>query len=386
MPGGWLAAVGAPDDGPLPRPGFRTEPGWGKIKHIRLRRGDAMDFFDLQFLENNLRAWLTALGVGAGIYLLLMLLRGIFRRRVKRLDEQGRLRGAPLVKRLLKDLHGIFILALALWVGSRWLTLPESVENSLRIAVMAVALFQAGLWIVALVEYMLDRRVRQTSPDDSARRTTLNALGIIARIVVWTMIILIGLENLPNVDVTSLITGLGIGGIAIGLAVQNILGDLFSSLTIALDKPFVIGDSIAVGEFTGTVEHIGLKSTRVRAISGEQLIFSNSDLLSSRIRNYKRMEERRVAFTLRVDFDTAPDKLERIPQLLREVIEPQPQAVFDRAHFQSISELGLQFEVVYRVKTAEYDAFVALQNSINFEIHRRLQAEGIQLARGIARN
>lgn len=344
-----------------------------------------MEFFDLQFLDNNLRAWLTALGVGAGIYLLLMLLRGIFRRRVKRLDEQGRLRGAPLVKRLLKDLHGIFILALALWVGSHWLILPESVENTLRIAVMAVALFQAGLWIVALVEYMLDRRVRQTSPDDSARRTTLNALGIIARIGVWTMIILIGLENLPNVDVTSLITGLGIGGIAIGLAVQNILGDLFSSLTIALDKPFVIGDSIAVGEFTGTVEHIGLKSTRVRAISGEQLIFSNSDLLSSRIRNYKRMEERRVAFTLRVDFDTAPDKLERIPQLLREVIEPQPQAVFDRAHFQSISELGLQFEVVYRVKTAEYDAFVALQNSINFEIHRRLQAEGIQLARGIAR-
>jgi len=340
-----------------------------------------MDFFDLQFLENSLGAWFTARGVGAGIYLLLMLLRGIFRRRVKRLEEEGKLRRAPLIKRLLKELHGISILALALWVGSRWLTLPESVENTLRIAVMAVALFQAGLWIVALVEHMLDRWIRQTSPDDSARRTTLNALGIITRIVVWILIILIGLENLPNVDVSSVITGLGIGGIAIGLAVQNILGDLFSSLTIALDKPFVIGDSIAVGEFTGTVEHIGLKSTRVRAISGEQVIFSNSDLLSSRIRNYKRMEERRVAFTLRVDFDNAPEKLERIPQLMREVIEPQQQAVFDRAHFQSIGDLGLEFEVVYRVTTADFDTFVALQNSINLEIHRRLQAEGIQLAR-----
>jgi len=340
-----------------------------------------MDFFELQFLENSLTAWFTALGVGAGVYLLLMLLRGILRRRVKRLDNQGKLHGAALVKRLLGDLRGIFILALAVWVGTRWLSLPGSAANTLRIAVMAVALFQAGLWIVAVVESLIDRRVRQASQDDSARRTTLNALGIIAKIVVWTMIILIGLENLPNVDVSSVITGLGIGGIAIGLAVQNILGDLFSSLTIALDKPFVIGDSIAVGEFTGTVEHIGLKSTRVRALSGEQLIFSNSDLLSSRIRNYKRMEERRVAFTLRVDFDTPPEKLERIPGLLREVIVPQQHAVFDRAHFQSISELGLQFEVVYRVTTAEYDAFVALQNSINFEIHRRLRAEGIELAR-----
>ena len=344
-----------------------------------------MRFEEITFLGNTLIAWILAAGILLGVYLVLMLLRGVLRKRLQRVLEGNQIRGASLVQRLLADTRGISILALGVWSGTRVLVKSPAAADALRIALMVVGLYQAGLWLVALVEHSLARRIRTGPEDDAARRTTLNALGIIAKIGVWTLIVLVGLENLPNVEVASLIAGLGIGGIAIGLAVQNILGDLFSSLTIALDKPFMIGDSIAVGEFAGTVEHIGLKSTRVRALGGEQLIFSNSDLLSSRIRNYKRMEERRVVFTLRVEFDTPAEKLERIPQMLREVIEPQQGAVFDRAHFQSITDLGLQFEVVYRVTTADYDAFVALQNSINFEIHRRFHQEGIALARGITR-
>lgn len=340
-----------------------------------------MQFFALEFFGSSLENWFTAIGAGAGVYLLLILLRWLIRRQMAGRFAESTYRGIGLVKRFAADLRGIFILALAVWVGSRWLTLPAAAANIMRIAVMVVALYQAGLWIIAVVEHMFDRKLKATAKDDPARRTTLNALGIIAKIVVWTMIILVGLENLPNVDVTSLIAGLGIGGIAIGLAVQNILGDLFSSLTIALDKPFVIGDAISVGEFTGTVEHIGLKSTRLRSMSGEQLIFSNSDLLASRIRNFKRMEERVAVFTLRVDFDTPVEKLEAIPQMIREVIEPQENASFDRAHFQSFTDFGLQFEVAYRVKTADFAAYVALQNKINLAIHRRFHEEGVKLAR-----
>ena len=335
-------------------------------------------------LGNPLTTWATAFGFAAGLYLVLMLLRGLCRRRIKTIKERGAVRGAALVHRLLTDLSSIFILGLALWAGSRWLTLSEAAQTTLRIVVLLVTLFQVGLWGVGLVEHWVARRIRLEAQDDAGRKTTLNALGVVAKIVVWTLIILVGLDNLPNVNVTSLITGLGIGGIAIGLAVHNILADLFSSLTIALDKPFVIGDTINVGEFTGTVEHIGLKSTRVRALSGEQLIFSNSDLLSSRIRNFKRMEQRRVVFTLRVEYDTPSEKLERIPQLLREVIEGQKDASFDRAHFQAFGDSGLQFEVVYLIATADYPTFVALQNEINLEIHRKFNAEEIAFAHVVA--
>jgi len=331
-------------------------------------------------LGNLLSSWLLAIGVALTSFLVLYILRSILRRRFKLLAERSSLPGISLLSRLLRDTRGVFIAAVAVWIGSRWLILRPGWQSTLRIAVMFILLYQAGLWIVALVEHWIARRIRQDAKDDAGRQATLNALGIVAKVIVWTLIILVGLDNLPNVEITSLITGLGIGGIAVGLAVQNILGDLFSSLTIALDKPFVIGDSIAVGEFVGTVEHIGLKSTRVRSISGEQVIFANSDLLSSRIRNYKRMEERRVVFTLRLDYSTPPEVVERVPQLLRQVIEPQKNAAFDRAHLQSYTDAGLQFEVVYLVNTADFATHVAVQNAINMEIYRRFRAEGIEFA------
>lgn len=340
-----------------------------------------MEFLDFQFLGNTIQSWITALGSGIGVYLLLRLLRWIIRRQMASRFADSTYRGVGLVKRFAAELHGIFLLALAVWIGAGWLTLPAFTANILQIAIMLIGLYQAGLLIVAVLEYMIDRRIKVTAKDDPARRTTINALGIVAKIAVWTFIILIGLDNLPNVDITSLIAGLGIGGIAVGLAMQNILADLFSSLTIALDKPFVIGDAITVGDFTGTVEHIGLKSTRLRSISGEQLVFSNSDLLSSRIRNFKRMEERVVVFTLQVDFDTPPEKVELIPQMIKEVIEPQEAASFIRAYFQSFTDKGLQFEVVYRLKTADFDAYTALHNTINYEVFRRFKEQGIRLAR-----
>ena len=340
-----------------------------------------MPIFGLVIWGNKLSDWVAAMLTGAVVYLALTLLRGAFQRRFENLEKQRAPREAGVVYTLLKHLHGIFILGVAVFAGTRFLTLWPGVARGLGIALMAIGLYQAGLWAVALVDLWIARRVKANGEEDAGRRTTLNALGMIARIIIWTLIILIGLDNLPNVNITSLIASLGIGGIAVGLAMQNILSDLFSSLTIALDKPFVIGDSIQVGEFTGTVENIGLKSTRVRALSGEQLVFSNSDLLSSRIRNYKRMEQRLVVFTLQVDYDTPPEKLERIPDILREVIEPRDNILFDRAHFKGFTELGLQFEVVYHMTTADFGEYVKQQHIINLEIDRRFRAEEIRFAR-----
>jgi len=207
----------------------------------------------------------------------------------------------------------------------------------------------------------------------------LGLLNFAVRAVLWTGVLLLALDNL-GVHVTTLITGIGIGGVAIALAIQNILGDLFASLSIILDKPFMIGDFIIVDDFLGTVEHIGLKTTRLRSLSGEQLVFANSDLLKSRIRNYKRMAERRIVFSIGVVYQTAPEKLAGITGFIRDIIEGQPQARFDRAHFKGFGSSSLDFEIVYWVTSPDYNLYMDIQQAINLALFRRLQSEGIEFA------
>ena len=193
------------------------------------------------------------------------------------------------------------------------------------------------------------------------------------------IILLIALDNL-GVNVSALIAGLGVGGIAVALAVQNILGDLFASFSIVLDKPFVIGDFIIVDNFMGTIEHIGLKTTRVRSLSGEQLIFSNSDLLKTRIRNFKRMYERRVVFSIGVVYQTSHEKLTKIPPIIKKIIENQEQTRFDRAHFKEYGSYALNFEIVYWIENPDYNIYMDIQQTINLEIFQQFKREDIEFA------
>ena len=181
-------------------------------------------------------------------------------------------------------------------------------------------------------------------------------------------------------DFTGILAGLGIGGLALALAVQNILGDLFASLSIVLDKPFVVGDFLAVGEHLGSVEKIGLKTTRLRSLSGEQLVFSNTDLLNSRVRNFGRMFERRVVFTLGVTYQTPRDKLKLIPRIIREAVEAQQNTRFDRSHFSQYGDFSLNFESVYYVLSRDYNQYMDIQQSIYLAIHEGFEAEGIEFA------
>jgi small-conductance mechanosensitive channel len=215
--------------------------------------------------------------------------------------------------------------------------------------------------------------------DDASSVTAVAALGFIGALLVWAIVLLLILDNV-GVEVTSLIAGLGIGGIAVALAVQNVLGDLFASLSIILDKPFVIGDFIIVGEFMGTVENIGLRTTRVRSFSGEQIIFSNTDLVKSRLRNYKQMHDRRVAFTFGVSPQTMPEKLETLPALVQEIVAAQPQTRFASAHLKELGGAALQFEVVYYMLTPDYQTYLDTQQAVNLALFRHLRDAEITLA------
>jgi small-conductance mechanosensitive channel len=280
---------------------------------------------------------------------------------------------------LFRGTRTYFLAAVALWPAANLLSLPPVGTRALQILAVIVAILQAGTWGNVVIAHLLEHRVQRLREEDPAGATTLTALTVLARIGLWAALLLLALDNV-GIDITALVAGLGIGGVAIALATQNILGDLFASLSIVLDKPFVVGDFIIVGDLLGTVEHVGLKTTRVRSLSGEQLVFSNADLLDSRIRNFKRMTERRVVFNLGVTYQTPEERLAAIPGLLRGIITSEPGVRFDRAHFKDYGDSALTFEVVYFVLDPDYNTYMDTQERINFAIFRRFAGDGIDFA------
>jgi small-conductance mechanosensitive channel len=214
---------------------------------------------------------------------------------------------------------------------------------------------------------------------DRAVLGSIGIIGVIVNAVIWSLVVLLTLDNV-GVDITALVAGLGIGGIAVALAVQNIFGDLFASLSITLDRPFVVGDFLIVDDVLGTVESIGIKSTRLRSLSGEQIVMPNSDLLGSRVHNYGRMVERRVVFATSVTYETPIGMLERIPGLIRKVIEDQADTRFDRSHFAAHGSASLDFETVYYVRSPDYTRYMDIQQTINLTLHREFAKLGVEFA------
>jgi small-conductance mechanosensitive channel len=267
----------------------------------------------------------------------------------------------------------------SLYVAARFLVLTEQARGVLHLAMVAASLLQAGRWGSGLIGFGVEHYARRNADSDPGARATVQAVGYAARFGLWAILLVTALAAF-GIDVTALITGLGIGGIAVALAVQNILGDLFAALAIVLDKPFIVGDFIIVDTMMGTVEHVGLKTTRIRSLSGEQIIVSNNELLKSRIRNYKRMEQRRIVFSVDVTYSTPPDVVDRIPTIIRETIGQHELTRFDRSHFLLFAESSLRVETVYWVLSADFNMYADLQHAINVELMRRFAAEGIEFA------
>ena len=326
---------------------------------------------------NELRRWLIALAVTVGVLIVLRLVEQVLIVRIQRLASKTKTMADDIVIGSLRKTKLLYLLIVSLFAGSLSLTLEPQVRSIVLHTAIIATLIQAGIWISTGLQIWLEH-YRKTE-EDGANRTTMNALSFIGRLSLWVIVFLLVIDNL-GVDVTALVAGMGIGGIAIALAVQNILGDLFASLSIVLDKPFVNGDFIVVGDLAGSVEHVGIKTTRVRSLSGEQLVFSNSDLLQSRVRNFGRMEQRRVVFSLGVTYQTPADKLERIPSLIQAAVEAQDSVRFDRSHFATYGDFALGFETVYYVESSDYTQHMDILQAINLRIYRTFEDEGIEFA------
>jgi len=214
---------------------------------------------------------------------------------------------------------------------------------------------------------------------DELLERSLNGIFNVFKVIAWGLAIVFFLDNL-GFKISSVIAGLGIGGVAVALAAQAVLGDVFSYFSILFDRPFTVGDFIIIGDYLGTVEYIGIKTTRIRSLSGEQVIFSNSDLTNSRVRNYKRMDRRRVVFQLGVTYQTKLEQLKEIPKIIERIIKNTKDTAFDRAHFFSYGDFSLIYEVVYYVISADYNKYMDIQQQINFAIKEEFENKGIEFA------
>ena len=332
-----------------------------------------------QFYHNSVRAWLIAGIIFAVIGATLFIARTLLARHLAKVAAQTSNTADDAIVDLLRRTRYFFILTAAIAGASLFLDLPPRALSVGRMLGTIALILQLAIWGNGLITFWFRNYAERKADTDVASRTTIAAFSFVARAILWSMLLLVGLNRL-GVDITALITGLGVGGIAIALAVQNVLGDLFAALAIVLDKPFVVGDAISVDTMTGTVENVGLKTTRIRSVNGEQLIFSNTDLLKSRIRNFKRMQERRVVLTIGVSYDTPPDTVARIPDMLREAVESQEQVRFDRSHFMSYGESALNFETAYFVLTSDYLTYANKNQAVNLAVLRRFATEKIDFA------
>ena len=334
-----------------------------------------------EWLGNSLRNWAIAVGVLFGTLVALLLLRQLVVNRVGAIARSTKSDVDDVVVDVVAKTRPYFLLMLAVAAALRWLVLPPAIERNVGRLLTLVVLLQFGVWASTAIRSWIKRHLdRRRALADTGSVTTISAGSYAARAMVWAIVFILVLDNL-GFKITTLVTGLGIGGIAIALAVQNILGDLFGALAIVLDKPFVVGDAISVnGQLDGTVEHIGLKTTRIRSVTGEQIVISNTELLKSNIRNYKRMYERRIAFLTDVTYDTPPELVARIPVMLREIVTAQSPVRFDRSHFAGYTDSALRIETVYYVLDPNYSKYMDVQQAINLEILRRFTMEKIRFA------
>jgi small-conductance mechanosensitive channel len=340
------------------------------------------ELWNAQFLDNSVEEWTLALVTFLVTFTVLPIVKGFISSRRKRWIAAGRVTlpdPIELAGLLAERTNRLFLLAVAVYLASRNLTFPARLERVLTVVIVSLFWVQIGLWAMTAVRFGIERRRRRSEALDAVLSSSIEIILFVAGLLIWTMVLLLALDNL-GVQIKPLLAGLGVGGIAVALAVQTVLGDVLASLSIALDKPFTIGDFLSVDDFQGTVEHIGVKSTRLRSISGEQIVMSNTDIIKARVRNFGRMRERRAVFQLGVHYDTPPETLAAIPNAIREIVEAQENVRFDRCHFLTYGDTALQFETVFIVKRADFNTYADVQQRINLAILTKLRAMSVKFA------
>lgn len=331
-----------------------------------------------EYFGNSLEAYLIALGgVLLGILLVKAFKRIVLRRLGKLFAKTQTNIDDFLLENFARFVIPIIYVTIIYW-GLKSLAWPIKLVSVIEVAFIVVVTFYA-IRLISTVLMMLLRSSIRRQEGGEEKVKQMGGLIMIFNGIVWTIGLVFLVSNL-GYDVSAVIAGLGIGGIAIALAAQNILGDLFNYFVIFFDRPFEVGDFVVIEDKNGIIEKIGIKTTRIKTLSGEQLVFANSDLTSSRIHNFKKMQRRRILFSVGVTYETSPEQLRLIPDVLKEIIQSEPSVEFDRAHFKGFGDSSLDFEIVYHINNPDYNAYMDVQQQFNFLIYERLGEMDISIA------
>lgn len=330
------------------------------------------------FLNNSIENYLLALLFVFAVVFIIKIFDKFLLKKMNLFIDKFSQSFSVLLKKIIKKRIYALLYLLAFYLAFKELRTSTQINNFINFTLMILTVIFVVLAALDIITYSLKKYWEKKQRSEEQQKVLTITLFLI-KIVVWIAAFLFILDNL-NIQITGLITGLGIGGVAIAFAAQNILTDLFNYVTIFFDKPFDIGDFIITGDYRGTIEHIGVKTTRIRSLSGEQLIISNTDLVNSRINNYKRMKQRRINFSFGLTYDTPLAKLEKIPGIIEEVVKSVNKTEFDRAHFAEYAASSLLFQVVYYVKDSDYKVYMDIQQQINFKLKEKIEELGLSFA------
>ncbi|MDC0897158.1 mechanosensitive ion channel family protein [Desulfobacterota bacterium] len=333
-------------------------------------------------MDNYVWEWILAIVITLTIYAFLVFIKKIAEKRLKTFAQKTSTNLDDYLLKMLSSISKIFIFLSAINIGSNIVTLNENVNSVLGHAFLLILFWQITRWIVLVTNIIFTRykKIKETN-NDMHGVTAINGLTAISKFIIWLIFLMLAMDNL-GVDITALVAGLGIGGLAIALAAQSILGDLFASLTIMIDKPIAIGDYVVVDNFMGNVKAIGIKSTKLESLTGEEIIISNSDLLNSRLRNYhqSRMKKRRSSMKIGIVYETNSNDLKRIQEILREIVKSNPKTEYIRAIFTNFGDFSLDFELTYNVLSPDYETLTEINHEIRLKIFETFEKEGLKFA------
>lgn len=328
------------------------------------------------YFDNKLLSAVLAFAVS---FLAFYIIKKLIIARIEHLFKKTKNQWDDIFSQAFAKLTWPFYASISAYFSIQFLDLEEKYSDIIEGAVLVVVVYYIARFAEALFSFSIGQWLSQRKSGQKFDEGVIGVIKLASRTLVWTIALILVLQNL-GYNVTALIGGLGIAGIAVGLAVQNLLGDIFSFFSIHFDKPFRVGDFIIVGDDMGTVEKIGIKSTRIAALTGQQLVIPNQELTSSRINNYMKMEKRRIQFSIGVTYQTKKSKLEKIPKLISDIINSVEQAEIDRVHFKSFGDWALIYEIVYYIDSSDYNVYMDIQQKINLAIVERFEKEKMDMA------
>lgn len=323
--------------------------------------------------------YLLGLGIALLSYIFIYGIKRLLTIRIGQYLQSSKNKWDDIVVHTVEHTTHIFMLGSALYIAFDYIPHNKELTFYVNRAYFILSMIQISIWTNYLLDRYIISTINRKTRQNRAAASSISLLKLLAKLILFSIIFLFTLNNL-NIKITTILAGLGVGGIAVALALQKILGDLFSSLSIVLDKPFVVGDFIIMDQYLGEVEKIGLRTTHIRSLSGEQIIFSNSDLLATRIRNMKRMHERRVTFVLSLTLQVDPDGIQKAVDLITEILTHKERTRFDRCHLMQIGRTSFDLELVYFVLTDDYNIHMDIQQEILLEIYRAFIAHNLPFA------